>query len=90
MTDESSVWRSSSCKNKYKCKRNIFVDDAIDFEFDENDSDNSFDLDLGAESHVSCLFFTNVFFARIGSYVINTLVAFAEKCREWSISIMLK
>ena len=37
------------------------MDDAIDFEFDENDSDNSFDLDLGAESHVSCLFFTNVF-----------------------------
>ena len=65
------------------------MDDAIDFVFDENDSDNSFDLELGAESHVSCFFSTNVFFARIGSYVINNLVAFAEKCREWSISIML-
>ena len=62
MTDESSVWSSSSCKNKYKCKVNIFVDDAIDFVFDENDSDNSFDLELGAESHVSCFFFHECFF----------------------------
>ena len=52
MADKLAASSCSSCKSKYKYKRNTCVDDVTDFVLDEGNSDCSFNSELDGESSV--------------------------------------